>query len=85
MIEVAEVPGGSSCRTVVEIGRFPSLRTWIRYLGAAVLSGATCTVTGGFGGGTAARVGLGSAGGADGRPGPAEGSDGWPAGAVAAA
>lgn len=66
LIEVADEPGGSSWRTVVSTGELPTLRTWIRYRGAGLLSGATATVTGGGGVDAGTRAGGATAGGAEG-------------------
>ena len=51
---------------MVSTGELPTLRTWIRYLGAGLLSGATATVTCCGGADAGARVGGAIAGGAEG-------------------
>lgn len=66
LIAVGDEPGGSSWRTVVSTGALPTLRTWIRYLGAGLFSGATATVTCCGGADAGARDGGAIAGGADG-------------------
>ncbi len=66
LIAVVDEPGGNSWRTVVSSGELLTLRTWIRYLGAGLLSVATATVTGCGGADAGARDGGAIAGGAEG-------------------
>lgn len=84
LIAVGDDPDGNSWRTVVSSGELPTLRTWIRYRGAGLLSVATATVTGGGGTDAGTRDGGATAGGAEGGVGSALAATGTRAATVTA-